>query len=118
MPCCRRWGILPGGIWTLRSSKKTGLRGRHQGEVAGILQSAVSKTLSLGNTSIVLDEEEAIVEAVRRADPGDLVVVFYEDWQAVTRALNTLEQTAEPSGAPMPAELVSGALSHRPQPMV
>ena len=94
------------------------LRGRHQGEVAGILQSAVSKTLSLGNTSIVLDEEEAIVEAVRRADPGDLVVVFYEDWQAVTRALNTLEQTAEPSGAPMPAELVSGALSHRPQPMV
>ncbi len=64
------------------------LRGRMPGEVAGMLQeAAVAGGLPITNTTIVLDEIEAIHRAIDMASPGDLVVAMVyripQAWEAL-----------------------------------
>lgn len=52
-------------------------RGRKPGEVAEVLKSSIEEC-SKGKEKIVLDEKEALKEALNSAATGDYIVVFYE----------------------------------------
>ncbi len=60
------------------------LRGRDPGEVAGLLrQGALSAGAAPDQVEIMLSETEALRTAIDEARTGDLIVVFYEDFEAV-----------------------------------
>ena len=54
------------------------LRGRRPGEVAGILCNAVMKEAPDRRCEIILDEAEALANAIDTAGPSDVVIVFYD----------------------------------------
>jgi len=67
-------------------------RGRERGATAALLQQGVLETLPPDRVEIILDEAAAVTQAITQAQPGDLVVVFYEDYQAVMATLTELAQ--------------------------
>ncbi|HYK21687.1 MAG TPA: Mur ligase family protein, partial [Pyrinomonadaceae bacterium] len=70
------------------------LRGRKRGEVANILCRAVRETSPGTECEVVLDEVEALRQAVSRMVKGEVIVVFYEKLQPVQKALE--EMAAQP----------------------
>jgi cyanophycin synthetase len=70
----------------------TNTRGRARGEIAGMLRdAAVSGGLSSDRVSIVLDEFEAVREAVNRSGKDELVVLMIDKPAAVWEELSTLD---------------------------
>ena len=55
------------------------LRGRKQNEVAEILYNSVCKYNKSDNIKIIIDELDALKQAVSVAEKDDLIVVFYEN---------------------------------------
>lgn len=66
------------------------LRGREPGEVAGILYDAViSSGTKKENVEIIYSEDRALEKALLDAQPGDFVVMFYENFE---RAAEVVER--------------------------
>lgn len=92
--CIRAAGRLAAGAFDFVYIKEdSDLRGRRPGEVAGLLQSAMLDT-GFDPEKIVLlpDERTALREALRTAEPGDLVVVLYEKMEPL---LDIIDETAK-----------------------
>lgn len=71
------------------------LRGRKQGEVADILrQAAIRGGMSSDNISIILSETEALRAAMRNARPGDLIMIFFEEFKPVVDLINETRKMA------------------------
>lgn len=64
------------------------LRGRNQKEVAELLKKGcyIGK-LSESQISIVLDERDALIKAMQSAETGDIIVVFYENYDPLITAI-------------------------------
>lgn len=72
------------------------LRGRVEGEVAGLLKAgAINAGLGSDLIHIVLDEKDAVPKALSQAKAGDLVVIFYEDYDKIQEILRDYEQERE-----------------------
>jgi cyanophycin synthetase len=77
------------------------LRGRKSGDVANILCRAIRETSPSVECEVVLDEVEALRQAVSQMVKGEVIVLFYEKLQRVEQALR--EYAAEPVVALPPA---------------
>lgn len=56
-------------------------RGRLPGEIAELLKKGVlSSGFDISNIKIILDEETALSEAIDSSRPGDIVIIFFEDY--------------------------------------
>jgi cyanophycin synthetase len=78
------------------------LRGRKRGEVANILCRGVRETSPTTECEVVLDEVEALRQAVSRMAKGEVIVVFYEKLQPVQQALEEMAAQPVVSLPPMP----------------
>ncbi|HPT79446.1 MAG TPA: cyanophycin synthetase [Candidatus Atribacteria bacterium] len=64
------------------------LRNRKKGEVAQLLlEGVINAGLPMPAVSIHENEEDALKEAIRTAAAGDVIVVFYEDLDCITRII-------------------------------
>jgi len=66
-------------------------RGRSEGEVAALLAEEIATRRSPQMYSIVLSETEALGRAVELMGPGDVVVLFYEQFQPAVSLIAELE---------------------------
>lgn len=67
------------GFDTLYIKEDNDLRGRKPGEIANIIyDQAIREGKSPSQLKIVLNEEEAFRQALKNAEYGDMVVIFYE----------------------------------------
>jgi cyanophycin synthetase len=58
-------------------------RGRRQGEVAALLERGIREAAPDRQCTIVLDEQQAILQELRAARDGDIIVIFYEKLKPV-----------------------------------
>lgn len=72
------------------------LRGRMPGQVAQLLRFGVSQYLPENAIEVVLDEAEAVRRAMQVASPGDLVIIFYEEYQRIVEVLQELKAVVSP----------------------
>lgn len=79
------------------------LRGREPGEVADLLQSGVlaSRVLSQDAVRVILDEAEAVREAILTAPPGTLVLILYERYRCVREVAETALKLRAADAEPM-----------------
>lgn len=85
------------------------LRGRQPGETASLLlQGVLEAGMDTAQVTIVLDECEAVNVALQQAAAGDLIAVFYENYDVVTSAISGFKavQTAGCLSKPDCRELV------------
>ncbi len=76
------------------------LRGRAPGETAGLLCSGAHQAGLLPSClHNIPGEVEAVREAMQRAHPGDVVVIFYEDLDRVMAVLDSFEAAAAEKAA-------------------
>jgi cyanophycin synthetase len=79
------------------------LRGREEGKTAELLkQGVIEAGFKAERVTTILSEEDAVAEALARALPGDLIVIFYEDYEkvmAVIKEFRTALQQRLPAGA-------------------
>ncbi|NLD47306.1 MAG: cyanophycin synthetase, partial [Clostridiaceae bacterium] len=69
------------------------LRGRAPGEVAGIFYDVVFKNgAGKENVEIIYSEVKALEKAVLDAEPGDFIVMFYEEFEPSIELLNKLKE--------------------------
>ncbi|HYV82141.1 MAG TPA: cyanophycin synthetase [Pyrinomonadaceae bacterium] len=66
------------------------LRGRKRGDVANILRRAITETSPATECEVILDEIEALRQAVSRMVKNEVIVVFYEKLEPVQTALQEL----------------------------
>ncbi len=66
------------------------LRGRKRGDVADILVRAIREESPATECEVILDEIEALRQAVRRMVKNEVIVVFYEKLQPIQNALQEL----------------------------
>lgn len=65
------------------------LRGRKNGEVADILNTAIVKEgMKPQDVNIILEEKKALLTAMQNALEGDLIVVFYEKYQPLLELIS------------------------------
>ena len=82
------------GFHSIYIKEDSDLRGRQNGEVAGLLQQGVLEAgLSADRIKIVLPEFDAVKTALEEAHPGDMVVVFYEKYNKVLAAVQDFCQS-------------------------
>jgi len=68
------------------------LRGRKQGEVANILLEGVLQgNISREMVEIIYDEVEALKKAILDAHPGDMIVIFYENFERVLQCIEEIK---------------------------
>ena len=73
------------------------LRGRAPGETAGLLHNGARQAgLPQACLHRIPGEAEAAREALRRSQPGDVVVIFYEDLDSVLAVLEPAENVPPP----------------------
>lgn len=74
------------------------LRGRQRGEIAGLLEQGV---LAAGfpnrNLRIIADEVEALRSSITRAQPGDVIAIFYEKFEPILELINRQKERIEDS---------------------
>ncbi len=77
-------------------------RGREAGETAAIVLEGVEEAMRhgarAGHVEVVIDEMEAVRAALRRARPGDLVVLCVDYAREVLRELESMRQGGTPHG--------------------
>lgn len=63
-------------------------RGRKNGEVAKLLEQGVRQTsFNTKNMSTILNEEKALVEAIKNSKKGDLIIVFFENYESLLNVI-------------------------------
>ena len=72
-------------------------RGRNSGEVAKLLEEGIIASKSSVNYKIMLDEGEALKEAMQHAGDGDIIIVFYENHDMVIDVINSFREVSKPS---------------------
>jgi len=73
------------------------LRGREPGEVAGIFYDAIIKQgFPPNNLQIIYSELKALEVALTEAKPGDLIVMFYEEFEPVLELLEKFKKQLIP----------------------
>jgi cyanophycin synthetase len=81
--------IFAGVFDKLYIKEDADLRGREPGEVAGILYEAVIKSgVSKENVEVIYSEGIALEKAILDARPGDMIVMFYENFEAALNIVN------------------------------
>jgi len=77
-------------------------RGRARHEISRRLCEAIQRERPGRECQVVLDEREALTRALRDAQPRELVVVFYDDYEAVMEVLRVhgAEAASVPAAAP------------------
>ena len=76
------------------------LRGRKPGEVAGIFYDAVAKSgMKKENITIINSELKALETAMLDAQPGDLIIMFYEKFEPAVELVNRFKQELEQNAA-------------------
>ncbi|HEX3030612.1 MAG TPA: cyanophycin synthetase, partial [Clostridia bacterium] len=74
------------------------LRGRKQGEVADLLyESAVNGGVKKENIKIIHSELKALETAILDAQPGDLIIMFYEEFEAAKDLISRFKTELEGS---------------------
>lgn len=74
------------------------LRGRKPGEVAQILfDAAVEAGLGKEDISVIYSELKALETAILDAQPGDLIVMFYEEFEPAVELVKSMKQELERS---------------------
>lgn len=69
------------------------LRGRQPGQTAALLRQGVLETgFAPAKTVTVLSEAEAVTTVLNEAEPGDLIVIFYEKYDVVMDAINNFHK--------------------------
>ncbi|CUH95464.1 Cyanophycin synthetase [Propionispora sp. 2/2-37] len=64
------------------------LRGRQQGETAALLKQGILESGFLPeNIRMIFSEKEAVRSAIMQANPGDLIVIFYEQYDGVLQVI-------------------------------
>src|SRR5690349_12637872 len=91
------------------------LRGRKPGDVANILSRAIRETSPATQCEVILDEIEALRQAVSRMVKNEVIVVFYEDLEPVQNA--SRELAAQPVVA-LPPPVKQQGPSRRLRPAV
>lgn len=72
------------------------LRGKRPGEVAMLLQQGAQEAGLKGDKiQIILDEEEAITYSLENAGKGDIVVVFYENYEKALAAIKAAASSVD-----------------------
>ncbi|MCC5910706.1 MAG: cyanophycin synthetase [Clostridiaceae bacterium] len=72
------------------------LRGRKKGEVAGIIKKGCSMGgLSDSNMEIELCEITALQKAMENAEDGDIIIVFYEDYYPLVKAIEVFKSKCQ-----------------------
>ena len=69
-------------------------RGRKEGEVASLLKSSVD-ACDNGEAKIILDEKEALKEALNNAESGDCIIVFYEELSSLEKVIENYKVFSE-----------------------
>ena len=78
------------GFHRLIIKEDENLRGRSPGEVASLLaKGALEAGLKRDKIDIILKEEEAITESLANAVEGDLVIIFYENYEKSLKSINS-----------------------------
>lgn len=88
-----RLGYMAGkGFSRLIIKEDENLRGRNPGEVAQLLQQGAQEAgLKRDKIQIILNEQEAITYSLENADEGDLIIIFYENYE---KAVTAIKETA------------------------
>lgn len=74
------------------------LRGRGSGEVAGIFYDAIIKcVVPKENVEVIYSEGKALEKAILDAQPGDFIVMFYEDFEASLKIVKELREEIQGS---------------------
>lgn len=83
------------------------LRGRETGEVAALLCRTIHWECATCECRIVLDEVEALRQAVREMRDGEVIVIFYDKLEPVLRVLEEYEArpTMRLRDLPLPNEV-------------
>lgn len=77
------------GFHRLIIKEDENLRGRRAGEVASLLEKgALEAGLKRDKIDIILSEEEAITQSLINAKEGDLIIIFYENYEKSLAAIN------------------------------
>jgi cyanophycin synthetase len=77
------------------------LRGRHPGETAALLLEGLKKEgFSDSKVEVILNEVQALIVALSKSRPGDIIVVFYEELAPLQRLLEDLEKKKGQGEAP------------------
>jgi cyanophycin synthetase len=67
-------------------------RGRSEGEVARLLETGVQSVQNFAsNYKIILNEGAALKEAMENAESGDVISVFYEDYNTIMQAIESFK---------------------------
>lgn len=72
-------------------------RGRDPGEVAKLLEEGVLSSRSGVGYKIVLDEADALRQAMNNAEDGDVITIFYEDYDKVLEVINSFKEASKHS---------------------
>lgn len=87
----RRLGQIAGSAFDVIYIKEdTDLRGRESGAVAEILQDGIEHSSFDGHMEIILSEVKALEKAMLAAQPGDLIVIFYEKYENIVKVIENL----------------------------
>jgi len=70
-------------------------RGRAPGEVAKLLEDGVVSSKSGVGYKVVLDEADALRQAMQNAGDGDVITIFYEDYDMVLGVINSFKETSK-----------------------
>ncbi|MDR3559914.1 MAG: cyanophycin synthetase [Negativicutes bacterium] len=82
------------------------LRGRETGQTAQLLNRGVLETgLSPDKITVILAEDVAVHSALVAAQPGDMIVIFYEKFEKVMDVINSFRQSRQEAG---PSNLLPG----------
>lgn len=71
------------------------LRGRERGEVAHLIAETIHRARPSLPATIIIDEAEAVQQALDMARPGDLVVVFIDRVDETTEQVKAVQQALE-----------------------
>lgn len=85
--------LCTGAFQKLYIKEDIDLRGRAKGEVAGLLkQAALGSGFEESNITLIDNELDALKAAVKNAEPGDMIAVFYEELEPIEAYLNELKK--------------------------
>lgn len=92
-------GYIAGkGFHRLIIKEDENLRGRRPGEVAQLLQQGAQKAgLKQDKIQKILDEEEAITHSLENADKGDIIIIFYENYEKALKAIKEAASRINPA---------------------
>ncbi|HKY31486.1 MAG TPA: cyanophycin synthetase [Candidatus Polarisedimenticolia bacterium] len=106
VPGDRDLGVLEEGARTLARffdvlfvREDADTRGRRRGEIAALMRRSIASENPACRCAVVLDEAAAVRAALETMEQGDLLVCFYDDRQAVRRALAAHGASPAPAAA-------------------